>query len=88
MQEVKLIDANALKDRIDSAFTTYGECTYVKGIIDAQPTIEPKRGEWTSDDLKGKYICSACGKGTWRGFGVFDFCPNCGAKMDGGADNG
>lgn len=40
MPEVRLIDANALKDRIDSAFTTYGECTYVKGIIDAQPTIE------------------------------------------------
>jgi hypothetical protein len=37
---IEPIDANALKDRIDSAFTTYGECTYVKGIINAQPTIE------------------------------------------------
>lgn len=50
---------------------------------------EPVRhGQWINDELQGKYICTCCNKGTWRGFGVFDFCPNCGAIMDGGANNG
>jgi len=105
MPEVRLIDANALKDRIDSAFTTYGECTYVKGIIDAQPTIEaePVRHAswhgWTTSRFTGKYKdyyepefkdyqyyqCTAC----YRKSAIKElYCPNCGADMRGGADNG
>lgn len=57
-----------------------------------QPTIEAepvRHGRWINDELRGKYICTCCNKGTWRGYGVFDFCPNCGADMrEEGADNG
>lgn len=31
------------------------------------------------------YLCSKCGNEIMK---AFNFCPNCGAKMDGGNDNG
>ncbi len=43
--------------------------------IDAQPTIEPKRGRWVNDN------CSICGQYVFRG-DIRSYCPNCGAKMD------
>lgn len=53
------------------------------------PTIEAepvRHGRWINDESQGKYICTCCNEGTWRGFGVHDFCPNCGAKMRGDED--
>jgi ribosomal protein S27AE len=55
-------------------------------------------GEWISDDKNNK-TCSICGKeplytagGTSFATTFYrvksKFCPNCGAKMKGGADNG
>lgn len=47
--------------------------------IDCAPTIEPER-------KKGKYIddrCSECGCYVYHG-DVRNFCPMCGAKMNGG----
>ena len=39
---------------------------------------------WTTDDYY--YTCSACGEdyNTIDGTPDYNFCPNCGAKMDGG----
>ena len=34
------------------------------------------RGWWD----KNRFYCSHCED--WNGYGEFDFCPNCGAKMD------
>lgn len=66
--------------------------------IDKQPTIEPEQrhGRWIIKP-HGSYrqlraFCSACGKHS--GIGGIEsnqrkpFCPNCGARMYGGADNG
>ena len=60
---------------------------------------EIKHGEWTKDDSGGCY-CSACGwyadydydyvtYVTNNGLGNddFNYCPHCGAKMDGGNNN-
>lgn len=60
-------------------------------LIDEQPTadvVEVKHGEW----INGRYNdfqdnvyeeqCSICGRYS-KDYGR-DFCPNCGAKMDGG----
>lgn len=60
---------------------------------------EIKYGEWTKDDSGGCY-CSACGwyadydydyvtyvTNNGLGNGDFNYCPNCGAKMDGGNNN-
>lgn len=69
-------------------------------ILMKAPTVdvqEVKHGEWKSfyseDTLYGSYYCSACGHGQDIGMVVsltteFKYCPNCGAKMDGGNNNG
>lgn len=57
-------------------------------IIDEQSTIEAepvKHGQWLVDGYTGKEFCSNCGE-IPECFKP-NFCPNCGAKMDGGADN-
>lgn len=47
--------------------------------IDAEPV---KHGRWSEDD-EGFYHCSACKElSDWD----HRYCPNCGAKMDGGVD--
>lgn len=57
---------------------------------------EVKHGEWKSfhseDTLYNSYYCSACGHERDIGMVVsptteFKYCPNCGAKMDGGNNN-
>ncbi len=56
---------------------------------------EIKHGEWKSfhseDTLYGSYYCSACGHEQDIGMVIsltteFKYCPNCGAKMDGGIE--
>lgn len=79
----------------------YSLCACFKEIVDRQPTIEPevRHGRWIhSDTLDYKDpngvihvhgMCSCCRliydfrDMTSR----FKFCPNCGARMDGGTEN-
>lgn len=82
----RLIDAERLKAHycwwaggskemsIDEAKKTFDT------IIDVQPTVdaEPVRhGHWEWD---GDFICSNCGERGHRN--KWNYCPNCGAKMD------
>ena len=60
--------------------------------IPAADVVEVRRGKWTevwicTEHCFSVYECSVCGK---NAMGEGDFCPNCGAKMDGKgcADNG
>ena len=57
--------------------------------INNQPTIDSVpvvHGEWEFDiSGVGHYYCSVCG-GRGDFYGKYNFCPNCGAKMDGGAE--
>ena len=47
------------------------------------------RWEWDTEDI---YRCSNCAEKSHvkevMGHPEWDYCPNCGAKMDGGDDNG
>ena len=58
----------------------------VDAIMSEAPTIEPvKHGRWICED--GRFsTCSECGDrwGIWSG--TLYYCPNCGAKMDGGGE--
>lgn len=76
MQEVRPIDANALKKDLS-------EFNYDMAlrIVDAYPTIEPevRHGRWECGGF-----CSECGLDNEER--KTDYCPNCGAKMDGGAE--
>lgn len=65
------------------------------GNAPAADVQEIKHGEWKSfnseDTLYGSYYCSACGHGQDIGMVIpltteFKYCPNCGAKMDGGKE--
>ena len=94
---MRLIDADALFKALGFA-EPCSECDHVIGrfcvdqiwadvcdaIIDA-PTIdaEPVRhGKWIdkSGGIEGAWNhCSVCGE---RAIELYDYCPNCGAKMD------
>lgn len=52
-------------------------CQYAKRLI-AADVAPVKHGHWISV----KYKCSECGALVWGN--DFNFCPHCGAKMDGG----
>ena len=87
-----LISREALK----KALKEYKYCGFydkVIEIIDNAPTVEERpKGKWINvpceRDLvfnKGiKYTCSVCGK--FNSYGHSAYCPNCGAKMKGGAE--
>ena len=93
---MRMIDADALKKEL-SGFNY----DMALRIVDTQPTIdaEPVRhGRWNDkpDEYSGTCIirhCSECGWSVFKGnplydFGHWNYCPNCGAEMYGGADNG
>ena len=46
------------------------------------PTIEPKHGKWIFRNFESPYIwgCSECGDHVRA---RYNFCPNCGSRMDG-----
>ena len=88
----RYIDADALNAYIESA-----ECNSVgKALqaIDNAPTVSPDEvrgvGKWTNRrtiEHDGEYWCTACGKEITIYMGVdrkdrYNYCPNCGAKME------
>lgn len=56
--------------------------------IKRMPTVEERKtGKWiASDDFDEWYWCSECRKGLTMFDGTYKYCPNCGAKMEGGKD--
>jgi hypothetical protein len=65
----------------------------VKRNVDVVPVVHGKwiRPHWKNSDYCCD--CSECDGETmhreyqWNKKGIYPICPNCGAKMDGGADN-
>lgn len=65
----------------------------IKSTIDAIPAVDITsvvNGRWISKNTNGydwTFICSNCGYIDGYPFNDrHNFCPNCGAKMDGGAE--
>ena len=99
MPEVRLIDANSLKHSRGIA----GD-EILHEIIDNQPTIEAepvRHGRWIECDYKeirhgeiwtehrAGLCCSECRTAFQKKKMTYkQYCAACGAKMDGGADNG
>lgn len=54
----------------------------VKDIESLEPAdvVQVVHGRWIDADFCGQYECSECGN---NAVDLYDFCPNCGAKMDG-----
>lgn len=62
-----------------------GEAREILNSIQQLPSVQPmrKKGKWTIEDCHAatyKYCCSNC-KAHHRA--RYDFCPSCGAKMEG-----
>ena len=74
-------DLKACKFKNDISYNAF------KNLIDRQPTVEAeprKHGRWIEDEY-GIPHCSECG--TMNNTVYKNYCPNCGARMDGG-ENG
>ena len=71
----------------------------IQNVLDETPTVdavEVVHGRWvdtgkTFEDEKCRYNyweCSECNNQIAGRYGLHNYCPNCGARMDGGKDNG
>ena len=73
----------------------YHLTNYATLILREAPTIDVapvRHGRWVSVPHKLARVCSVCNRDEPYKFAdidadVYDYCPNCGAKMDGGAGN-
>lgn len=93
----KYIDADKLTDKLEElqfnapVMTPVMKIHNVIELVEDQPTadvVEVKRGKWEKrtfivfdNEIKDSYHCSECNT-TWDT--ATNYCPNCGAKMDGG----
>lgn len=95
---MRLIDADTLMEKVeriqpwDAYLGKYAQgirhcMEIVSFLIKDAPTIESsaqperKRGKWINKD-GGLATCSACGE-RWGVWSVMNYCPNCGAHMEG-----
>ena len=96
--EKRLIDANALRKKAIWGKIRQGTVyesdakVVTTGTIDTTPTVdavEVVHGRWV-ERYPLFLECSKCGTGYVRYEFIekANYCPNCGAKMDGGTDNG
>ena len=53
---------------------------------DAADVVPVVHGRWKCHGDCGVTECSACGWSIEEYVGDYAYCPNCGAKMDGGSD--
>jgi len=89
---MRLIDADALANVIETNcpalnFAALLSKGWVLSLIRDKtntPTVELKRGKWIAAWFDSRPVCSECGKFADE---RTDYCPNCGAKMDGGDED-
>lgn len=90
----RLIDADALvsalnngrlKEQTGRAVPFNAGVAFALTMVEYAPTIEPKRGEWidAGKDRIIRWRCSECGR---KDRHIYNFCPDCGARMDGDSD--
>ena len=89
---------NHLNDCMDTLWKP--EIVALKCFVEGLPAadVAPVRhGRWITPHWHNSdycYNCSKCGgeamhrEYQWARNGIYPICPNCGAKMDGGVDNG
>ena len=100
MKKKEYIERGAILRKSENMFDGQKYCTAVNtGFIYTAPAadvVEVVHGEWKKlrgmapPEYHGRHICSECGKiaKEWKMREILtDYCPNCGAKMDGGNRN-
>ena len=88
--EKRLIDANELLeskwwDSIKDDFDKARAKIIVQSChtVDAVEVVHGRWRRFINGDGEYKYLCSVCGKMVTYEMGGSNYCPNCGAKMDG-----
>lgn len=101
-KEMRLLDANALIQLLRGQLIAKYPFSYYYGLfaaaaeiekIPAVDAVEVVHGHWEkSPHLWGYVRCSVCHDcnvwDEWSDGKKWGYCPQCGAKMDGGNDNG
>ena len=87
-------DYTLIADDADSC-----KADYLREIIESVPAADVApvvHGEWVRPHWKNSDYCCDCSECDgeamhreyqWNKKGIYPICPNCGARMDGGADN-
>lgn len=91
---MRLIDADALGvGRCSRDVLPADYCAGWNGLIrllEKAPTVDAVpvvHGRWNNmDGYKTRKVCSECGWDVPEYGKFYSYCPNCGAKMDGGAE--
>lgn len=87
---IYLDEAKKLFDDIPPYIGMTGKC--VQGMLDDAPTVdavEVVHGRWYYDGVVSVNAhCWICGEQVPVWMMKYSYCPNCGARMDGGADSG
>ena len=83
---IEYIDRDAVCKALNSEGYTKNMRVHKKVLnIPASDVVEVRHGRWKSRISWGCYVCSECSFENDRAY--YTFCPNCGAKMDGGQDD-
>ena len=76
---------DAIKTMINYSLLNTVEAEYMFSVCKSADVVEVRHGRW----IGKTYKCSLCGK--WvdplQGDADMNYCPNCGAKMDGEEEN-
>ena len=89
--EMRLIDANAFLEHWNKEYRHRFPCDMYKVAIANFPTVDAApvvHGRWEKTEYYGWIRCDKCKdvyiEEGYLGNGKWNYCPNCGAKMDGG----
>lgn len=89
---MRLIDADKfILALMDVALSSVDEDT-ILDLVDSAPTVDAApvvHGKWKYYHKQNKAVCTRCSfeRDLDENFGSAISCPNCGVRMDGGADN-
>ena len=80
------IDREALRDALYDADAITMEGVKILNQFPAADVEPVMHGRWVSNGIQDSVLskCSLCG--IMYGSSSFNYCPNCGSKMDGGAE--
>lgn len=94
---MKYIDAGTTAEKISNEFEIpMSELCDVFADIPSADVQPVKRGRWAKDEKGTFHHCSECGGESFRDVDCWgleyqeyctDYCPHCGARMDGGTDD-
>ena len=86
------IERKALRDTLYDADAITMSGVKILNQFPSADVAPVRHGRWVSVPHKLARVCSVCNRDEPYKFAdidadVYDYCPNCGAKMDGGSGN-